>query len=252
MSLVGQSATIVEQFSYDPSFGDLTAVEFSRSGQLLYRYSIELRDNLGREKIRRETFASPTGPQETRLRYDYDLAGRLSKVFSCPLTGDPLCTASPVEKSSFSYDDNGNLTAFPTLLAPAYDAQDRLFSSSGSSFVNNAEGWRTQTTVSTLSFSHAYHPSGSLASTQGFQGTASYRLDPLGRRIERSAGPTPASLSFSSRFLYRDALRPAAELTSSNTLRSRFVYTSGRNVPDFFWRDGSLFRIVTDPRGSVR
>jgi RHS repeat-associated protein len=240
------STAVVETYTYDPAYGDLLGIEATRNNELLYRYTIEQRDNLGREKIRREAFNSPVGVQETRLRYDYDAAGRLSKVFSCPLVGDTSCTANPTEVASYAYDDNGNLTAYPGFFNPTYDAQDRLLSTSTTTFSNNAEGWRTGSTFSVFSHTYTYHPTGHLLATQGQQGTASYRLDPLGRRIER------ATSSSTSRFLYRDALRPAAELTASNALRTRFVYASGRNVPDFLWRDGSFFRILTDPRGSVR
>ena len=236
----------METYTYDPAYGDLLGIEATRNNQLLYRYTIEQRDNLGREKIRRESFNSPVGVQETRLRYDYDAAGRLSKVFSCPLSGDTSCSTNPTEVASYAYDDNGNLTTYPGFFNPVYDAQDRLLSTSTTTFSNNAEGWRTKTTFSVFTPTYTYHPTGHLLATQGQQGSASYRLDPLGRRIERKAS------SPTSRFLYRDALRPAAELTTANALRTRFVYATGRNVPDFLWRDGSFFRILTDPRGSVR
>jgi hypothetical protein len=54
-------------------------------------------------------------------------------------------------------------------------------------FINNVEGWRTKTKGSTFSFDQAYHPTGHLVFTQSFNGAASYRLDPLGCRIERGA-----------------------------------------------------------------
>ncbi len=247
------SNAIIETYTYDPAYGDLMGTEATRNGQVLYRYTIEQRDNLGREKIRREFVGgSFVGAQETRVRYEYDAAGRLSKVFPCNLAGDINCTSNLTPAAEYKYDDNGNLTSAPFLFSPSYDAQDRLLSSLGTIYDSNAEGWRTKTTLTVFNLAHTYHPSGHLLSDQSTTSRVAYVLDPLGRRIQRSTGPAAGPLSVSSRFLYRDALRPVAELDPSNALRSRFVFASGRNVPDFLWRDGVPFRILTDPRGSVR
>jgi RHS repeat-associated protein len=52
--------------------------------------------------------------------------------------------------------------------------------------------------------------------------------------------------------LYRDDLRPIAELESDNSLRAVFVYGSRANVPDLIVRADGYYRVVSDHLGSVR
>jgi RHS repeat-associated protein len=53
-------------------------------------------------------------------------------------------------------------------------------------------------------------------------------------------------------WVYRDALKPAAELDGAGNLVSQFVYGSKRNVPDYVRRGGATFRVVSDHLGSPR
>jgi RHS repeat-associated protein len=53
-------------------------------------------------------------------------------------------------------------------------------------------------------------------------------------------------------FLYSDALRPAAELDAAGNVVARFIYGTGRNVPDAMVKGGATYRILTDQVGSVR
>jgi RHS repeat-associated protein len=52
--------------------------------------------------------------------------------------------------------------------------------------------------------------------------------------------------------LYKDLLRPVAELDGSGAVVARFVYAGAANVPAYMVRGGNTYRIITDHRGSVR
>ena len=54
------------------------------------------------------------------------------------------------------------------------------------------------------------------------------------------------------KLLWQGQLAPAAELTGTNAVLSRFVYATRANVPDFMRRTGETFRILTDHLGSPR
>lgn len=223
LSGAGVSSPITTTYAYDPAFGELSAITVQRGASTLFSYTVEQRDNLGREKVRREKTASA----ETRRTFEYDAAGRLSKVSSCSLNVDPSCL-SPAEES-FAFDTNGNFKLTPQA---SFDDQDRqIGNGEGSTFVHNAEGWRTRASYE-FPLDATFHPAGHLLRHGGPLGSASYKVDPLGRRIERTWTPSGQASQVTHRWLYRDSLRPAAELDATNTLRSRFVYASGRNVPD--------------------
>ena len=52
--------------------------------------------------------------------------------------------------------------------------------------------------------------------------------------------------------IYRSGLQPVAQLDGSGGISAQFVYASGRNVPDYALRGGTLYRIITDHLGSLR
>jgi RHS repeat-associated protein len=74
-----------------------------------------------------------------------------------------------------------------------------------------------------------------------------YVIDSAGRRIGKRVGGT-----LSRGFLYDARNRVVAELDSSGTVVSQFVYGSRRNVPDLMLRGGKTYRLVSDYLGSVR
>ncbi len=53
-------------------------------------------------------------------------------------------------------------------------------------------------------------------------------------------------------WIYRDALKPLAELDGSGALVSEFVYGSKGNVPDYVRRGGATYRVISDHLGSPR
>jgi len=53
-------------------------------------------------------------------------------------------------------------------------------------------------------------------------------------------------------YLYGEGNRLVAEYSGTGTLLAQYVYSTGRHVPDFMLKDGTVYQIVTDQVGSVR
>ena len=53
-------------------------------------------------------------------------------------------------------------------------------------------------------------------------------------------------------FLYQDQLNPIAELDGSGNIKTRFVYGSRSNTPDYMIKGGQTYRIISDHLGSPR
>jgi hypothetical protein len=77
---------------------------------------------------------------------------------------------------------------------------------------------------------------------------AAHTVDAIGRRIARAEDRVAMA-----RWLYQDALRPAAEYDGQGSLRWQFVYATDRHVPDVAIDGaGQKYRLVTDQIGSLR
>jgi RHS repeat-associated protein len=74
-----------------------------------------------------------------------------------------------------------------------------------------------------------------------------YAIDASGRRVGRRVDG-----AWTQRWLYRDGLRPIAELDAAGAVQSVFVYGSRANVPDAIVRGGRVYRVLSDHLGSVR
>jgi uncharacterized protein RhaS with RHS repeats len=186
---------------------------------------------LPRELIRSEGIPAVGSLTSTssRVRYGYDPAGRLTQRFTCgPMASDPDCTASPTPTATWSFDDNGNRLA-AGVASFAYDLQDRLLSQGAITYKHDDEGHLTKVHKSALTDTYSYDVLGRLTqvSLASPAHTVSFVLDPLGRRVQRTLDGTVKN-----RWVYLDTLRPAAEYDGAGALVSRFVYLSGRNVPD--------------------
>jgi RHS repeat-associated protein len=74
-----------------------------------------------------------------------------------------------------------------------------------------------------------------------------YLMDAEGRRIARKRdGQLTQAL------LYGRGSAPLAELSATGGVRTRFVYATRTNVPDYLVRDGHTYRVLTDQLGSPR
>src|SRR5207253_11269959 len=76
--------------------------------------------------------------------------------------------------------------------------------------------------------------------------SVAYLLDGRNRRIGKKAGGTLVQA-----FLYRDQLRPIAELDGAGKVVSRFIYAGG-GAPSVVVQGGVTYRILADALGSPR
>lgn len=221
-----------------------------------YRYQVTARDYLGRETARTEV----TNGTTESFTYAYDGEGRLQTV-----------TRNGSTVASYTWDANGNRdsatyyapwapAAGPSVTAAqsTYDNQDRVTLYGTCSYTYDAQGqWQTRNCGAGAVTSYAYDVLGNLRSVTLPSGRViQYFVDAQGRRVRRLATGGGVATE-DTRWLYGDGLNPVAELNGSNQLRKVFVYASRANVPDYMvdvsgGGAGVVYRLVSDPRGSVR
>jgi RHS repeat-associated protein len=74
-----------------------------------------------------------------------------------------------------------------------------------------------------------------------------YLVDGMGRRVGKKKNGVLLR-----QWIYRDALKPVAELDGPGNLVAEFVYGSKTNVPDYVRRGGATYRVISDQLGSPR
>uniref|UniRef100_UPI003EBB1330 RHS repeat-associated core domain-containing protein n=1 Tax=Arhodomonas sp. AD133 TaxID=3415009 RepID=UPI003EBB1330 len=227
-------ATLTGSRGYN-AFGELAERAVTESGTTLYDVAYT-RDKLGRIVEKTVTLAGETHT----LSYDYDTAGRLTDVYR-----------DGTEVHGYSYDANGNRTAYTGTFGDAsgaYDAQDRLTNYAGATYTHNAAGYRTSKTTSAGTTEYDYDAMGNLRGVTLADGTAiEYVIDGQDRRIgKRVDGQLVKG------WLYRDQLNPVAELDKSGNVVARFVYADKANVPAYMIKGGTTYRLISNHLGSVR
>ena len=169
--------------------------------------------------------------------YGYDAAGRLVAVKL-----DGTITAG------YGYDSNGNRTQLNGALVAHYDDQDRLLDYQGATYQYSANGELQQKTVGGQTTQYGYDVLGNLRKVTLPGGTViDYVIDGQNRRIGKKRNGV-----LEQGFLYQGQLQPIAELDGSGNIKSRFVYATGVNVPDYMVKGGVTYRIVKDHLGSPR
>ncbi|MBX3021994.1 MAG: PKD domain-containing protein [Bdellovibrionales bacterium] len=220
-----QLGGVNEAFTYN-NFGEL--LTYSAPG-----FSSQLvRDNLGRVIQKTETVLSSTNVFE----YGYDDTGRLTTV-----------RQNGSNTSTYGYDSNSNRLSRNNTLA-TYDSQDRLLNYGGLTFTytNNGE-IRTKTDSGDVT-TFDYDVFGNLKRVTLPNGRAiSYVVDALNRRVAKKVNGTLVQ-----GFLYKDGLRPIAELNSQGQISSVYVYGVRSNVPDYIVKQGVIYKIISDHLGSPR
>jgi YD repeat-containing protein len=225
------------------SFGELATQVGTYAGSarlsITYHTTSKPRDALGRVTEKVETLAGTTNT----WRYTYDALGRLT---------DTNLNASAAEH--FDYDSNGNRTGYwsPATgnVAATYDEQDRLSSYGDWTYAYGASG-ELQSKTNELNgdvTSYEYDALGNLLGVWLPDGTAvEYLVDGIGRRVGKKVNG-----ALIQQWLYRDRLKPVAELDGTGTLVSEFVYGSNPNVPEFVMRGSTAYRIISDQLTCLR
>jgi RHS repeat-associated protein len=215
------------------SYGQPTHWRLSANGGAPYDLKLE-RDLLGRITRRVELLDGTT----RTFDYGYDEAGRLSSV---QLDG--------VKKATHTYDSNGNrLTEDGAAVLGTYDEQDRVLTYQGATYEHDVRGNRTSRVVGGVVTTYEHDTRGALRKVKAGAKEIAYAVDAIGRRIARTEDGVVTA-----RWLYQDALRPAAEYDDQGSLRWQFVYATDRHVPDVAINGaGEKYRLVTDQIGSLR
>jgi RHS repeat-associated protein len=226
------------------SFGELARQTFDFAStpilDITYQATEAERDGLGRVVEKSEVVNGSTKVFE----YKYDTVRRLKEV-----------TVNGALEEHFEYDPRGNRTlAFSAVtglsVTGTYDDQDRLLSHGPYDYTYTANGeLETKTNRETGdAWLFQYDALGNLLSVGLPNGDLiAYLVDGLGRRVGKKVNGILVR-----QWIYRDALKPAAELDGSGNLVSEFVYASKATVPDYVQRGGATYRVVSDHLGSPR
>lgn len=222
---------VVTTQGYD-SFGALANFSAAFGASPLLSYGLGY-DKAGRIVTKTETVTGVT----VRYDYDYDLAGRLSRV-----------SRDGSQIASYGYDNNGNRTTLDGQVVASYDAQDRLKNYGAATYVYTALGTLQSKTRNGDATRYRYDAFGNLKNVMLADGTVvDYVIDGTNRRIGKKVNG-----SLIQGFLYQDGLRIAAELDGSNAIVARFAYGNKPNVPEYMQKAGNTYRLITDHLGSVR
>ncbi|MBI2568974.1 MAG: RHS repeat protein [Candidatus Schekmanbacteria bacterium] len=227
---------VTDSYTYD-SYGDVAAhaASVAGAGDPIYAVTID-RDDLGRIRAMRETVQG----EAVDMAYAYDEAGRLASA-----------TEDGAPAASWTYDANGNRTSETTpagTIAASYDGQDRLVAYGDSTYTFGAAGQLAGKTGPEGTAGYVYDVLGNLRAVSLPGGTEiAYEVDGSGRRIAKKVDGVRERA-----WLYQDALEPVAELDGAGAVVSIFVYASRHHVPDAMIRGGTTYRLLSDPRGSVR
>lgn len=237
----GATDQLTEAFDYTDAtahknYGEIHSYALTSGATSLYSLVLE-RDVLGRVTKKTETSEGVTHVYE----YAYGVAGQHNVV------GRLYSEKKDGVLTTYDYDANGNRTKVNgSTLGITIDEQDRLTAYDGVTFTVDANGDRTH---SSAGDSWTYDTLGHLRSATVGGNTVTYELDARGRRVGRSLNGTPTD-----KWLYFDQTRLAAQLDGSGVMKYRFVYATGRHVPDLAIdpSSGAVYRLVTDQVGSLR
>lgn len=227
---------VTDTFSYN-GFAEPTAYNAKFNTTALYDATYTY-NNLGRISQKTETIGGVT----TVFAYGYDLTGRLTTV---------TLNGAPQPLVIYAYDNNDNRTSMNVggiLTNASYDNQDRLTNYGATTYGYTLNGERQTKTNGANVTQYNYDVFGNLRTVTLPDATQiEYLIDGQNRRIGKKINGT-----LTQGFLYQNDLEPVAELDASNNIVSRFVYGTRSNTPDYMFKNGVTYRIITDQLGSVR
>ena len=196
------------------------------------------RDNLGRITDMTENVLGTIKAYD----YNYDSNGRLDEVKE----NGVVIGESTFGVNSTRTSGKVNSSTFTAV----YDAHDRLTDWNALDFAYNDNGEMISKTdtSSTDVTSFTWSPFGKLETvTLPSTDVVTYKYDGFGRKaLVLLNGTVQYAL------LYQGQLRPVAQMDSSGNLIARFIWGQKLNTPEYIVKGGVKYRLVTDPRGSVR
>ena len=226
------NVTTIQGYSRFGELSDFRA-DYASAPLLQLHYN---RDALGRIQEKIETIDGVI----TLHRYTYDLAGHLIEVAK---NGTPV--------AQYDYDQNGNRIGGHTtqgVISANYDAQDRLVTSNGATYLYTLNGELTAKIENGQTTQYTYDLLGNLTHVTLADGTTiDYVIDARSRRVGKKVNGVLVQ-----GFLYQDQLEPIAEVDSTGVVVTRFVYGSNANSPDYLIKGNTTYRIISDHLGSPR
>ncbi len=225
-----------ESLTYSSTYGEFNGYTVSYSGNTKYSYSLT-RDLLGRITQMSENVLGTT----TTYDYTYDTAGRLDEV-----------EVNSTLASENTYDSNSNRTSGQvrgTAFTATYDGHDRLSTWNNYQFTHNRNGETTSKLDTSTSdqTNYSWDAWGKLRNvTLPNSDVVNYRYDGLNRKAEIRVNGNLEEL-----FIYSDQLKVVARVDASGNF-TQVIWGTKPNSPEYIVKGGNKYRLVTDPRGSVR
>ncbi|QBG48196.1 RHS repeat-associated core domain-containing protein [Verrucomicrobia bacterium S94] len=233
--LTGSSCGTVSDSIELNLFGETTNYTASSGSAQLYTAACQ-RDALGRIACKTETI----GGTVQVIDYQYDAVGQLTNVLT-----------DGVSTEAYRYDANGNrleAVVDGVTATGEVDAQDRMTRYGGTAYTYDANGTLVSSSNAVGVTEFKYGPFGELLQVDLPDGTSvEYETDALNRRIGRKVDG-----EVTQRWVYKDALNPVAELDGDGNVLATFIYGAKANVPELMMKNGTTYRLITDPVGSVR
>lgn len=217
-------------------FGELSEEQASVLAGKIYNATYQ-RDNLGRIIASTEVI---NGIQDNYI-YEY---GDLNELTSVTKNGALIRT--------YNYDANGNRLGVTTsdgkVILANYDNQDRLLQFGSNAYDYGRNGETKSKSSGTATTQYVYDVMGSLTQVLLPDGTRlDYLIDAGNRRVGKKVNGQLVQS-----FLYENQLRPAAELDNDGNVKSRFIYGTSTNVPDYMEQNGKRYRFIKNHLGSPR
>jgi RHS repeat-associated protein len=168
-------------------------------------------------------------------QYQYDALNRLTSA-----------THPALAAESYGYDPAGNRTASATDSKYAYDVSGRLASAEGAAYTWDKNGNLSGRQDSRGATTYTYDLENRLVGIVfPGGGTAAYKYDALGHRIEKSVNGVVA------RYLY-DGADVLLEFDGGNQFQARYTHGPGVDQPVIMERGGAVYFFHADPSGSIR
>lgn len=210
------------------ALGELASYQAKYGTNTIFSTSYQ-RDSLGRITQLTETVQDQTKV----MRYAYDIAGRLWKVWR----NDTLI-------STYSYDPNGNRIAHWTTTkidGGTYDTQDRLLQYANTQYLYTSNGELLFKIEGIDTTRYTYDDFGNLVTViLPNKDRIDYIIDGQNRRICKMLNG-----QIMNRWIYSGQLTPSAELDSAGNVVAQFIGS-------YMFKNGTTYQLITDHLGSVR